>query len=166
MDYYSILELSRNESQEEIKKQYKKLALKYHPDRNINKSPKEKAIATEKFKQINKAYVNLCNYNQINNDGIFSHFFDKYNLKIPDEFVKLSEKLLSPEKRQKINESIDKITKLFKEGLDSNYKSEFASYTAFYNDIKYKEKNKNQLPCSKSEDLIFNVNINLYISPE
>ena len=114
MDYYSVLELSKNASQDEIKKQYKRLALKYHPDRNINKTPYEKKISTEKFKQINEAYVNLCNHNQINNDNIFSHFFDKYNLKIPDEFVKLSEKLLSPEKRKKINESIDKITKLFK----------------------------------------------------
>jgi curved DNA-binding protein len=49
-DYYGILGLSRNASQEEIKKTYRKLARKYHPDLN----PGDKA-AGEKFKEINEA---------------------------------------------------------------------------------------------------------------
>ena len=53
-DYYKILGVPRNASQEEIKKAYRRLALKYHPDRN--KGNKE---AEEKFKEINEAYAVL-----------------------------------------------------------------------------------------------------------
>ncbi|AHX11455.1 chaperone protein DnaJ [Neorickettsia helminthoeca str. Oregon] len=50
-DYYDLLEVSKSASQEEIRKAYKKLALKYHPDRN-----KDDKNAAEKFKEINEAY--------------------------------------------------------------------------------------------------------------
>ncbi len=50
-DYYKILGVDRNASLEEIKRAYRRLALKYHPDRN----PGDKA-AEEKFKEINEAY--------------------------------------------------------------------------------------------------------------
>ncbi len=50
-DYYAILGVDRNASQEEIKRAYRKLAQKYHPDKN----PGDKA-AEEKFKDINEAY--------------------------------------------------------------------------------------------------------------
>ena len=52
MDYYSILELDKNASNEEIKKAYRKLAMKWHPDKN----PNNKKISEEKFKQISEAY--------------------------------------------------------------------------------------------------------------
>ena len=50
-DYYEVLEISRDASIEEIKKAYRKLAMKYHPDRNSWDKESEK-----KFKQINEAY--------------------------------------------------------------------------------------------------------------
>lgn len=50
-DYYSILWVSRNATNDEIKKAYRKLAMQYHPDRN--KGDKE---AEKKFKEINEAY--------------------------------------------------------------------------------------------------------------
>lgn len=53
-DYYKILGVSKDASSEEIKKAYRKLALKYHPDRN--KGDKE---AEAKFKEINEAYAVL-----------------------------------------------------------------------------------------------------------
>lgn len=51
IDYYGTLGVDRNASEAEIKKAFRKLALKYHPDRNAGDSSAE-----EKFKQINEAY--------------------------------------------------------------------------------------------------------------
>ena len=59
MDYYKILGVDRNADTGEIKKAYRKLALKYHPDRN--KGDKE---AEEKFKQISEAYAVLSDKNK------------------------------------------------------------------------------------------------------
>jgi curved DNA-binding protein len=53
-DYYKILGVDKKSSSEEIKKAYRKLALKYHPDRNPNNKEAE-----EKFKQISEAYAVL-----------------------------------------------------------------------------------------------------------
>lgn len=54
-DYYSLLGISKNATDAEIKAAYRKQALKWHPDRN--KTPE----ATEKFKEINKAFEVLNN---------------------------------------------------------------------------------------------------------
>jgi len=50
-EYYKILEVSENATQEEIKKAYRKLALIYHPDKNPS--------GEEKFKEIAEAYAVL-----------------------------------------------------------------------------------------------------------
>jgi curved DNA-binding protein len=55
-DYYKILEVPRTASQEEIKKAYRKLAMKYHPDRNKGDKSSE-----NRFKDINEAYAVLSN---------------------------------------------------------------------------------------------------------
>ena len=53
-DYYKILGVKKNASTEDIKKAYRKLAMKYHPDRN-----KDNKAAGEKFKEISEAYAVL-----------------------------------------------------------------------------------------------------------
>lgn len=58
-DYYDILGVSRDASQDDIKKAYKKIMLKYHPDRMGNKSDKEKKEAEEIVKSANEAYETL-----------------------------------------------------------------------------------------------------------
>ena len=55
-DYYKILGVERSASQDEIKKAYRKLAVKYHPDKN----PDDK-VAEEKFKEISEAYQVIGN---------------------------------------------------------------------------------------------------------
>lgn len=54
-DFYSLLEIKKNASDEEIKKAYRRLALQYHPDQNQSDE------AEEKFKAINEAYSVLSN---------------------------------------------------------------------------------------------------------
>jgi curved DNA-binding protein len=53
-DYYKILRVRKDASADEMKKAYRKLAMKYHPDRN-----KGDAVAEERFKEINEAYAVL-----------------------------------------------------------------------------------------------------------
>jgi curved DNA-binding protein len=53
-DYYEVLGLSRDASEDEIKRAYRKLALKFHPDHNPDHSESE-----EKFKEIGEAYAVL-----------------------------------------------------------------------------------------------------------
>jgi len=91
-DYYEILGVTKNSSKEEIKKAYRQMAMKYHPDRN----PDDKE-AEEKFKEAAEAYEVLSHddkkakYDQFGHEGmrggfgnqgfsdindIFSHFSD------------------------------------------------------------------------------------------
>ena len=55
-DYYEILGLQRGASTDDIKSAYRKLALKWHPDRWLDGSESEKKTAEEKFKEASEAY--------------------------------------------------------------------------------------------------------------
>ena len=65
-DYYKLLGVSKNANEEEIRKAYKKMALKWHPDKNQD----NKEIAEEKFKEISRAYEVLSNPNKRNTYNI------------------------------------------------------------------------------------------------
>lgn len=56
---YKILEIDKNASVEEIKKAYRKMAKKYHPDRVIHLGKEHQAGAEEKFRQVQEAYEQL-----------------------------------------------------------------------------------------------------------
>lgn len=57
-DYYKILELQRNATQEQIKKQYKTLSKKYHPDKNHGNDEKLK-FSEKMFRDVNESYKAL-----------------------------------------------------------------------------------------------------------
>jgi len=74
-DYYAVLGVAKTASQDEIKKAYRKLAIKYHPDKNPDDKPAE-----EKFKQISEAYAVLSDkekrqqYDQFGDTGFHQRF--------------------------------------------------------------------------------------------
>lgn len=57
--YYKILEVPENASQDDIKKSFRKLSLKWHPDRWVNATEEERKKAEEEFKKINEAHTVL-----------------------------------------------------------------------------------------------------------
>ena len=67
-DYYEILGVNKSTSPEEIKKAYRNLALKYHPDRN-----KDDKAAEAKFKEASEAYHVLSDKERKNNYDQFGH---------------------------------------------------------------------------------------------
>ncbi len=76
-DFYTVLDVPRNASEDEIKKSYRKLAMKFHPDKNPGNKKAE-----EKFKEITEAYETLSDpkkrdlYNQFGHAG--SDFSGQY----------------------------------------------------------------------------------------
>lgn len=58
--HYKILEIDRNASNEEVKKAYRKMAIKYHPDKVATLGPDIQKAAEEKFKVVSQAYEAIC----------------------------------------------------------------------------------------------------------
>lgn len=72
VDYYKILGVPKNADEKKIKKAYRKLAIKYHPDKNLE----DKEAATKKFQQVSEAYEVLSDpekrriYDQVGEEGL------------------------------------------------------------------------------------------------
>ncbi|MCI7106395.1 MAG: DnaJ domain-containing protein [Lachnospiraceae bacterium] len=69
-DPYQVLGVSRSASDEEIKKAYRTLSRKYHPDANVNNPNKDQA--EERFKQVQQAYDQIMKEKQQGTSGAYS----------------------------------------------------------------------------------------------
>ena len=137
-DYYKILELEKNATPEEIRKAYKRLAFKYHPDKN----PNNKEEAEKKFKQIYEAYSILSNENgKIKYDSLIEkniqkfdayEFYSKFFKQANDEdeygYFKNEEKNDVVDLRfqhiEDILKNLNQETGFTKENFDNNYDDE------------------------------------------
>ena len=71
-DPYSVLEVSRDASDDEIKKAYRRLSRKYHPDANINNPNKDQAEA--KFKEVQQAYQQIMKEREYGSSGNYGPY--------------------------------------------------------------------------------------------
>ena len=75
-DYYEILGVHKGANEDEVKKSYRKLAMKFHPDRVSTLSDAEKKTAEDKFKELQEAYAVLSDpqkkqmYDQFGHDAV------------------------------------------------------------------------------------------------
>ena len=86
-DYYEVLSVSRTASEEEVKKSYRRLAMKYHPDRNGGDSEAE-----QKFRECAEAYEVLSDpqkrrrYDQFGHEGVRGQAHDFSHVDVADIF--------------------------------------------------------------------------------
>ena len=92
-NYYKLLNINNDAEPETIKKAYKKMAFKYHPDRNRNDSEN----AEKKFKEIGRAYEILSDpqkrklYDEYGEDGIDGNFTSQSPFDIFNSFFEMGE---------------------------------------------------------------------------
>lgn len=140
-DYYKILNLSVNANNDEIKKAFRSLAKKYHPDRN--KDDKE---ALRKFQEVNEAYEVLSNEESRKK---YTQEMDKETNKETNSTNNKSSN--NNKKYQDKSESIENLNKYFES---------FFGFDAKSNNINKDKlkKEKNPIDTSKMFDSFFNIN--------
>ncbi|CAJ0758634.1 9957_t:CDS:10 [Entrophospora sp. SA101] len=92
IDYYGILNVSKEATENEIKDSYKKLCRTFHPDKHLD--PESKSTAEKNFQIIHKAYEVLTDptkrtiYDMFGEEGLNTSWEVGYRYKTPDEFEK------------------------------------------------------------------------------
>ncbi|SBT72743.1 40 kDa heat shock protein, putative [Plasmodium ovale] len=82
-DYYSILGVPRDATENDIKKAYRKLAMKWHPDKHVDEA--DKKVAEEKFKSISEAYEVLSDEEKRKTYDLYGSEGIKGNMSSEDE---------------------------------------------------------------------------------
>lgn len=114
-DYYKILGIDKKSTKEEIKKAYRNLSKKYHPDINPE--------GEEKFKEINEAYETLIDDNKRNNYDNPNHFSSNFNFTNP--FESFSKNFNKRERIKNINVNINPIDSYMGVKKDITYSINF-----------------------------------------
>lgn len=78
-DYYQILELHKGANEEEIKKSFRRLAVKWHPDKN----PDSKDLALERFQELSEAYETLSDSSKRNHYDNYGYTRNHSNYQSP-----------------------------------------------------------------------------------
>ncbi|CAG8543127.1 14727_t:CDS:1 [Gigaspora margarita] len=107
-EFYKILRIKSTATLLEIKQAYRKLALVFHPDKNVNKSKNECVEAEKKFKEIQEAY-----------DYLITNYKEFKKGKIPQQKKKKASKKTRPQRNKKTSKKTElqqemKISKEFK----------------------------------------------------
>lgn len=110
MDYYKILEVDTNASNEEIRKSYHRMALQYHPDKN------KASDAEERFKEVVEAYEVLSDPFKRRGYNLSRKLNEEYKFTLPDNIFKFSKHFFS-------EENLNKFT-----GMVNNLSSGMANY--------------------------------------
>jgi curved DNA-binding protein CbpA len=129
--YYQTLGVSETATQEEIKKAYRKLALKWHPDRNLN----NKEEAEKKFKEIGEAYEILGIEDLRKRYDSGETDFTNYDWDYESEAIKAEIERLKEEKK-KWSEILKDVREWIEEGIDfwhqhKEYEKKMARWDAF-----------------------------------
>ena len=147
-DFYEVLGISKSATQAEIKKGYRKMAIKYHPDRNNGETDEE-------FKLITQSYLYILNnrkkenylQEKVNKDVVYQEYKD--NINEPRENIHLD----------KDNFNVDKFNKIF-----NQYKIP-SVYDKGYGDIMSESSNSREKIKANSGE-IFGNNFSLLDVPQ
>lgn len=133
MDYYQVLGINKKSSSNEIKNSYKKLAVKYHPDRHLD--TKIKKECEEKFKQVSEAYQVLSDFEKRQKYDLFNQIdFDDFQN--PSDIFKSIFESLPSEYIQSYNIFFDNILSSPELELTNKVFQKYDPENKYFNSIK------------------------------
>ena len=138
-DYYEILGVSKNANDDDLKKAFRKLAFKYHPDRNKDEG------AEESFKEINEAYDSMYYFMISKNMKVVDMSYD-YSIEklmiledkvLRKDFIKLRKKYNSIRKIYKKIMNNEKVQKEEQEKYNNRHEVVFLYHRLRFYDLYY-----------------------------
>ena len=107
MDYYKILQINKNASQEEVRKAYHRMALKYHPD----KVTENREECETKFKEVVEAYEVLSDKYKRRRYDLSKKLNEDYEFKLSPDILKFSKYFFSDDNLQKFGNFTNNVVK-------------------------------------------------------